>query len=83
MSEQAEVEQGEVEQEQVEPSGLDQSSEGAPQAEQQEEPGGLVITLGDEDPQQEEEQARAPEWVRELRKANREKDKRIRELGDL
>src|SRR6185312_580908 len=32
------------------------------------------------EPQQEEEQARAPEWVRELRKANREKDRRIREL---
>jgi hypothetical protein len=80
MSEQAEVEHAEVEQEQAEESDLEQSSEGAQQAAQQDEPSGLVITLGDDEPQQEEEQARAPEWVRELRKANREKDRRIREL---
>jgi hypothetical protein len=80
MSEQAEVEHAEVEEKQVEQSDIDQTSEDAPQAEQQNEPAGLVITLGDDEPQQEEEQARAPEWVRELRKANREKDKRIREL---
>jgi len=39
----------------------------------------LVITLDGEEPV-EEEQNRAPEWVRELRKADREKSKRIREL---
>ena len=80
MSEQAEIEQEEVEQNPVEQSDLESSTEGASKAEQQDELGGLVITLGDDEPQQEEEQARAPEWVRELRKANREKDKRIREL---
>lgn len=39
----------------------------------------VVISIGEESPPQEEEQ-RAPEWVRELRKANREKERKIREL---
>lgn len=39
----------------------------------------VVISIGEETPPQEEEQ-RAPEWVRELRKANREKERKIREL---
>jgi hypothetical protein len=45
---------------------------------QEAEPGEMVISLGDEPV--EEEQQRAPEWVRELRKSDREKAKRIREL---
>lgn len=41
----------------------------------------VVITLGeDPPPSEEDENQRAPEWVRELRKTNREKDRRIREL---
>lgn len=40
----------------------------------------LVVTLGDEPPPEEDDPAKAPEWVRELRKSNREKDRRIREL---
>lgn len=39
----------------------------------------VVISIGEEAPPQEEE-TRAPEWVRELRKANREKERKIREL---
>jgi len=39
----------------------------------------VVISIGEESPPQEEEQ-RAPEWVRELRKSNREKERKIREL---
>lgn len=39
----------------------------------------VVISIGEEAPPQEEE-ARAPEWVRELRRANREKERKIREL---
>lgn len=39
----------------------------------------VVVSIGEDSPPQEEE-ARAPEWVRELRKQNREKDKKIREL---
>ena len=45
------------------------------------EPAGLVVTFGDEPaPAEDEDQARAPAWVRDLRKANRDKDRRIREL---
>lgn len=46
----------------------------------------IVVTIGDESPTSEDEQEAdgfkgpAPEWVKELRKANREKDKQIREL---
>lgn len=39
----------------------------------------VVVTLGDE-PAPEDDDKRAPDWVRELRKSNREKDRRIREL---
>jgi len=49
-----------------------------PEAEAAPEPEEVVITIGDEQPAQEEEQA--PEWVRDLRKKNREDQKRIREL---
>lgn len=41
----------------------------------------VIVQLGDEEPEQQEEAA--PEWVKELRRANREKDKRIRELEAL
>lgn len=41
----------------------------------------VVVTIGDEEPPApEEDENGAPDWVRELRKLNREKDKRIREL---
>jgi hypothetical protein len=39
----------------------------------------LVVTIGDE-PAADADQGKAPDWVRELRKANREKERRIREL---
>jgi hypothetical protein len=42
------------------------------------EPEEVVITIGDEQPAQEEEAA--PEWVRDLRKKNRKDQQRIREL---
>lgn len=45
----------------------------------QEEDDEVVVSIGEEAPPQQEE-VRAPEWVRELRKANREKDRRIKEL---
>ena len=49
-------------------------------AEQHEEDSNeVIVSIGEEAPPAEEEQ-RAPEWVRELRKANREKERRIREL---
>lgn len=41
----------------------------------------VVITIGDEKPPEEDEQQQAaPTWVKELRKSDREKAKRIREL---
>lgn len=39
----------------------------------------VVVSIGEESPPPAEE-PRAPEWVRELRKQNREKERRIREL---
>lgn len=39
----------------------------------------VIISIGEEAPPPEEE-TRAPEWVRELRKSNREKERKIREL---
>jgi hypothetical protein len=39
----------------------------------------VVVSINGESPPQEEE-VRAPEWVRELRKSNREKERKIREL---
>lgn len=40
----------------------------------------LVVTLGDEPQPDAAQDKAAPDWVRELRKANREKERRIREL---
>ena len=56
----------------------DQLTEGEAEK-QDEESDEVVVSIGEEAPPAEEEQ-RAPEWVRELRKANREKERRIREL---
>ena len=42
----------------------------------------IVVSIGEESPPHEDEQASAPEWVRELRKANREDKRRIRELEE-
>jgi len=39
----------------------------------------VVVSIGEEPPPP-EEKTHAPEWVRELRKANREKERKIREL---
>lgn len=59
----------------------EQGADDAPEAvaAEESEPDEVIITIGDEAPPEEEEK-RAPDWVRELRKANREKDRRIREL---
>lgn len=42
----------------------------------------VVVTIGEESPPTEDDHTQAPEWVRELRKANREDKKRIRELEE-
>ncbi len=52
--------------------------------EQQEEPEEeevLTVQIGEEEPE-EDEQGAAPEWVKELRRSDREKSKRIRELEE-
>lgn len=41
---------------------------------------GVIVSLGDEPAPAEEQDARAPEWVRELRHKNREQSRLIREL---
>jgi hypothetical protein len=64
----------EVEQEVAEP--VEEVAEEAP--EESAESDEVVISIGDEPIEEAKEQA--PEWVRELRKADREKSKRIREL---
>lgn len=69
-----ELETEEVEQEQSGETTEDEISEA-------EAEDGVVVTIGEESPPQEEVE-RAPEWVRELRKSNREKDRQIRELQD-
>jgi hypothetical protein len=46
--------------------------------ESQEEEETVVVTIGDEEP--EEEPEKAPDWVRDLRKKNREDQRRIKEL---
>lgn len=42
----------------------------------------VVVSIGEEPPPQEDEEKQAPEWVRELRKKNREDQRRIRELEE-
>jgi hypothetical protein len=55
-----------------------QEEQAAPVAESEPEPEEITVMIGDE-PVEEEVQP-APEWVRDLRKKNREDQKRIREL---
>jgi hypothetical protein len=42
----------------------------------------VVVTIGEESPPSEEDDTKAPEWVRELRKQNRETQRRNRELEE-
>jgi hypothetical protein len=85
-----EVEGDELE---VEGEGVDDTQEGGESGEEGDDTAAgaedgetdeVVITIGDEPVQSaEDDAARAPDWVRELRKSNREKDRRIRELEAL
>ena len=58
----------------------DQPNDGAPEGGDDDS---VVVTFGEEaPPTAEDEQASAPEWVKELRKTNREDKRRIRELEE-
>jgi hypothetical protein len=73
-----EVEQEQIEQEQ-EPDG--ETPEGEPKQESESDPEELVVSIGDASPASEEEELKqAPEWVKELRKENREKARKLKEL---
>jgi hypothetical protein len=49
-----------------------------PEAEEEAEE--LIVTIGEEPPPQTEDETKAPPWVREVRKTNREQARKIREL---
>ena len=49
-----------------------------PEAEEEAEE--LIVTIGEEPPPQTEDETKAPGWVREVRKTNREQARKIREL---
>lgn len=77
-----EEEQTEVQEEgQTEEIGAEQEGEEAGEAEESGQEGDdeVTVTIGEEPSPEEEEERRAPEWVRDLRKSNREKDRAIRE----
>lgn len=76
-----EVEQNLAENEPViegEPGEAEQESETAVAPENDE----VVVSIGEESPSPEDDEAKAPEWVRELRKNHRELVKRNRELEE-
>jgi len=82
MSEQAENEDVVIEEEvsEVEQEAPEQVVSEQEEPEQQEESDEVVVSIGDESPAPQEDQNRAPDWVRELRKSHRELQKRNREL---
>jgi hypothetical protein len=71
-----------IEETEVEQVGDEQKSETDQRGEttgEETEEDDVIVSIGEETPPP-DEQAQAPGWVKELRKANREKEKRIREL---
>lgn len=46
------------------------------------EPEEVIVTIGDEPPPEPQDTTPAPEWVRELRRVNREREREIKELRD-
>ena len=61
---------------------LEQGQTGESEGQGTAESDDVVVTIGEEPPPQEEEQAHAPEWVRELRKNYRELQREKRELEE-
>ena len=54
----------------------------APETPEPAEPEEVVVTIGDEPPPEPQDTTPAPEWVRELRRVNREREREIKELRD-
>ena len=79
MSEQA-VDEIVIEEEAPEEETVAEQSQDAGEVEQQEADDEVIVSIGDESPTPQEDQNRAPDWVRELRKQHRELQKRNREL---
>jgi hypothetical protein len=62
-----------------------ETTDGAPEAEAEAaatEPEDVVVTIGDEPAPEPQDTTPAPEWVRELRRVNREREREIKELRD-
>jgi len=77
-----ELKQDQADDKVLEGTATDESPEGGA-ADEGTEDGELVVTIGDSTPvDTEEEEKKAPEWVRELRKKNREDTRRIKELEE-
>ncbi len=58
-----------------------ETPEAGAEANADEEDGELVVTIGDEKPEPDEVPASAPQWVKDLRKENRELKKRLKASG--
>lgn len=63
----------------AEPTDAEQAADEAPEAAAAEEDGPLVVSFGEDEPEAGPDNA-APEWVKELRRQNREQARRIKEL---
>lgn len=74
------AEQGEEGERQLDPESGAEAEEGDESGDGGEDAGEVVVSIGDETPPAEEDDNKAPEWVRELRKSSREKDRKLREL---
>lgn len=71
-----EVEEPEVDEEVIETEAEAEETEEAAEDEDDE----VVIQIGEESPSSEDESEKAPEWVREVRKVNREQQREIKKL---
>lgn len=77
------IEDGETESTEEETEGEDEDEESEqPDTSEDDDSDEVIVTIGDEEPQEDKEQAQAPEWVRELRKSHRETQRENRELKE-
>lgn len=63
----------------VEADGEGESEEGEPESEEGEEEEVVLSIAGEEEPAEAQEERAAPQWVKDLRKSNRELQKKVRE----